>query len=119
MFVIPMLLTPWHADDRSRAFAQDVSAAIDATLTRKEAAALLQIKEPLLSEWLACARPMNAFRLTALPETFWHALMVRLAERRGGYYFTPEIVTLLRGAAALKRNVLAARMRLPRERKTA
>ena len=117
MFVMPVVLAPWAPDDRSRAFAQDVASAIDATLTRKEAAALLQIKEPLLSEWLSCERPLNAFRLTALPESFWHALMGRLAERRGGYYLAPDMVTLLRGAAALRRTPLMARM--TRERKTA
>ena len=124
MILAPIFLTPWAPDAKSRDLAQDISAALDATvdeegvpLTRKQVAARMKIGTPLLSEWESCARPAHLFRFTSLPDSFWHAFIARIAERRGGYYFTPEVVTLLRGAAALRRQPLMARM--TRERKSA
>lgn len=104
---VPMLLIPFRADTAARLFAQDVAAAIDAALTRKEAATVMGIREALLSEWLAASRPLNAFRLLALPAAFWNELLKRLARRRGGAYLEPEVVTLLKGAAEMKRPMLS------------
>lgn len=109
------LFAAWSPDDRAREFAEDVSAAIDATrlpdgsrLTRKDAAFLMRLtnknEQPNVAELsaqLSCQKPLNVFRLTALPPEFWDELYKRQAERRGGMYFTPSCVTLMRGAANL------------------
>ena len=104
--VLPLLLLPWTPTDEARAFAQDFAHALKATYDRKHACALMQIKEALLSEWLACARPLNVFRLTSLDQRFWDALIERRAERSGGLYLKADVVRLLQGAAALRRKSL-------------
>lgn len=101
-------LAVWVVDDRARAFASDVRDAIDAVLTRSEAASLMRLtnknEQPNVAELSAqlnCQKPLNVFRLTALPDAFWDALAVRQADRRGGMYLAPPVVELLRGAAKL------------------
>jgi hypothetical protein len=116
MFLFP--LTAWQPDAKALAFAQDVTAAIDAVMPRKCAADLMGIREPLLSEWLSCLRPLNAFRLTALPSEFWTELLSRTAKRNGGLYLGPDVVTLLKGASSLRKMAKMAPA-VARERKSA
>ncbi len=116
---MPFLMLPWQADDRARAFAQDVADALDATMLRKVAADLMDIKEPLLSKWLSADKPVNGSKLTKLSDEFWDALLERLAARRGGYYFKPDAVLLLKGAASLRKPMAKMLASLPAERKLA
>lgn len=102
MEVILFPLAAWSPDDDARSFAADVRDAIDATVTRKVATDLMRLtSEAQLSEQLSCAKPLNVFRLTALPDAFWDALLERQAARRGGVYLPPGVVVLLKGAAML------------------
>lgn len=110
----PIFASAWIADADARRFAEDVRDAIDATMTRKEAVAYLRLtSEAQLSEQLNCQKPLNVYRLVAMPDRFWDALLDRRATRRGGMYLPPHLTTLLRGAAFLgwKRGVI--RMALP------
>lgn len=112
--LVPIFASAWVPDDKARALAQDIAAAIDGTryrnedgvliqLTRKVAAARLGISEQLLSEWLACVRPINLFRFTALPSAFWDSLLRELAARQGGMFLSADLVMLMRGAAMVPR----------------
>lgn len=85
--------------------AVDVQAAIDATMPRKEAASLLGISEADLSHQLAGRKPLNLFRLTSLPDAFWHALLEKRALHHGGIYVRPDVVDLLKGAAGLRKSM--------------
>ena len=97
-----VLLAAWSPDDRSRALAIDVLAAIDATMTRADAVDRLRLaNEAQLSEQLNCRKPLNLFRLAPLPDVFWDEFLDRLATRRGGLYIPPIAVLVLKGAAAL------------------
>lgn len=87
-------------------------ALLEAHISRKEAAAWMGIKEPQLARQLA-GEPgthISLWRLAALPQSFWDAFDARRAEQRGAVLVSPELVTLLRGAATLRRAALKAAM---------
>lgn len=113
------LLMPAYAPTQeSRFLASDVASAIDSVMPRKEAAGLIGISEADLSLQLSGLKPMNVFRLTSLPEAFWHALLEKRAARIGGMYVRPDLVTLLQGASRLRRGMATMRPKAA-ERKTA
>lgn len=112
------LLIPYAPTDESALLARDVAAAIDSVLPRKVAAQTIGVSEADLSLQLSGVKPLNIFRLTALPEAFWHALLDKRAQRIGGLYVRPDLVTLLQGASRLRRGMATMRPRAA-ERKTA
>lgn len=118
--MLPILIFPYRATPDADAFRQDVIAALnDAQLSHKEAAALMGISEPVLSRQLS-GEPnthLSLWRLAALPESFWDAFDIRRAERRGAVLLTPHLVTLLRGAASLKRVTVKARLEAPQKQR--
>jgi hypothetical protein len=119
IFIALCLLAAWVADERARAIAMDVRDAIDAVMTRKEAADLMRLaNEQQLSEQLSCVKPLNLFRLASLPEAFWDAFQERMAARRGATYLTPSVVVLLKGAAALGHRPML-KLGAPAERQSA
>lgn len=95
--------------DESRAFAQDVVAALaDAGLSHKAAAITMGLThEQQLSRQLAGSEPLNAFRLFFLPHAFRVSLLRRQAARLGAAVIAPEDLALLRGAAAMGRKRMA------------
>lgn len=96
-----------EADDMRRAV---IDALADAHLSRKEAAQYMGLHEPHLSRQLA-GEPgthLSLWRLASLPQAFWDAFDARRASMRGALLLSPELVTLLRGAATLKRTVVKA-----------
>lgn len=108
MFLMPMVA--WTPSDAAREFAQDLRDAIDATMTRHQAALAMGLvrrdgvtpNEAELSAQLNCQKPLNVFRLTAITDVaFWDELQARIAERRGGMYLTAGFVMLLHGAATI------------------
>lgn len=92
----------WVADDDARTLARIVREALDATVTRGDALDRMRLaNEAQLSEQLNCQKPLNLFRLSGLPESFWDDFQSRLAQLRGGLYLPPSVVLVLKGAAAL------------------
>lgn len=116
--MLPILIFPYRHTPDADQFRRDVIAALnDAQIAHKEAAALMQLSEPVLSRQLngEPSTHLSLWRLSALPEAFWNAFDRRRAERRGAVLLTPHLVMLLRGAANLKREVLKARLREPQK----
>ena len=112
------VLAAWAPTQKATELAADIFAALDGTYTRKEAAALLGVTESLLSDWAQCRKPLNWFRFADLDARFWDVLQDRMAERVGGVYVRPQLVTLLRAASTLKRTPLKSLFSTV-ERKTA
>lgn len=116
MLIAPIFLAAWVPTDKSRELATDIFGALDSVYSRKEAAALMGVTEKLLSDWAQCQKPLNWFRFGNLDGVteqdrkraaqFWDALQQRMAERAGGVYVRPQLVTLLRAAATFKRTPL-------------
>lgn len=107
MFLLPFVAVAWQPTDRARVFADDVRAAIlSAGMNYSEAADAMGMSLCDLSEALACRKPLNVFRLSDMPDTFWEAFDSRRAKRRGGMYLSADMVLLLRGATLLKRRML-------------
>lgn len=103
-------LAAWVPTEKARTLARAIADAIDATMTRKDAADRMRLtnrngepNEALLSEQLSCQKPLNLFRLAEMGEAFWDALELKLAEYRGGLYLTPGTVAVLRGASLIGR----------------
>jgi hypothetical protein len=97
------LLAPWtQHTDASRLLASDVCAALAACgLSQKAAALEMGLHPSDFNRQLAGLDPLNLWRLTALPSSFWMALCHRQAERIGAALLEPEQIALLRGAAAM------------------
>jgi hypothetical protein len=121
MFILPLLMIPFAATPKARQFAQLVGEIIDAISNRKTIAADIGIKEALLSEWIACTRPLQFQRFFDLPEplraSFLNLLLKRLANWQGGEYLEPHLVTLLNGAAQLPRPMVKMQAEPSSERK--
>lgn len=117
--MVIFFVAAWTPTDKSRQLAVDIFAALDARYSRKEAAELLGVSEKLLSDWAQCKKPLNWFRFADLDDAFWTALQTRMAQRSGGIYIEASVVTLLRGAAALKRAPLKALLGSDAERRLA
>ena len=116
--VMPMM-AKWVPTDEARQLAKAVREELDAMYPRKVSADILRLKESDLSLQLNCAEPLNFFRLAALGPLFWQRILKRLAGLYGGAYLDPEIVTLLHGAAQLRKPMAKMLASLPAERKLA
>lgn len=97
----------WIPTDEARQLATIVREELDAMYPRKVSADIARLKESDLSEQLNCAEPLNFYRLAAFGPLFWNRILKRLARLHGGEYLEPEVVTLLNGAAQLKRPMLS------------
>jgi hypothetical protein len=118
--LVPFLMFPAYVvTESARELAQDVMAAIDATMPRKVAAGLMRLSEADLSVQLSGLRPLNVYRLSWLPTEFWDVLLDHRAKRLGGLYLKGDVVAVLRGAAALRKPMAKMLASLPAERKLA
>jgi hypothetical protein len=108
MFLVPFATAAWAPSDRARDLAEDVRAAIlECGLDLSHAADLMGIPLSVLSEGLACRKPLNVFRLTCLPPAFHDAWDARRAARRGALFLCADLVTILRGAGRVGRMRMA------------
>jgi hypothetical protein len=109
MFFLSPSAMAWSPTDRARAFAADVKEALRISgIGQKEAALTMDIPESLLSEWLSGQKQISGSRLAELPESFHDELRDLQADRAGEVVLRRDLVTLLRGAAALPKRMLRA-----------
>lgn len=111
MFVLSPAAMAWTPTDAARAYAFDVKEAMRlANIDQKAAAITMGITESLLSDQLNCrnGKQLSASRLADLPPAFHDALRDLQAARSGAVVLKADLVTLLRGAAALPRKMLRA-----------
>ena len=106
-----VFLGPWARTEATDTLARDVAAALDDYFDSRSAAAdALGMTLPELSLQLSGQKALTLlWRCTALDVGFWDVLLAVLAKRQGGLYVGPDVVTLLRGAATLRRVPLKAR----------
>jgi hypothetical protein len=94
--------------DQSRAFAQDVIAALaDCGIAHKAAALDMGIHPADFSRQLAGVDPLNAYRLLALPGAFQVALLKRQAQRFGASLITAQEREFIVGVAQLGKRRMA------------
>jgi hypothetical protein len=115
MIACPSVFGAWTGHNEfSRALAEDVTIALDATYPKREAAAADMDLHPAdLSRQLSGRDPLNLWRLAALGWPFWIAFCVARMARVGGVVLTADQLTFIKGFAALPkrmaRMVLASR----------
>jgi hypothetical protein len=102
--IVPMVtMARWQPTEDSKRLADVVREELDAMYPRKVSADILRLKESDLSLQLNGVDPLNFYRLAGLGPLFWNRILKRLARMQGGEYLEPEVVTLLNGAARLKK----------------
>jgi hypothetical protein len=110
MIACPSVFGAWTGHNEfSRALAEDVTIALDATYPKREAAAADMDLHPAdLSRQLSGRDPLNLWRLAALGWPFWIAFCVARMARVGGVVLTADQLTFIKGAAALGPRMLSA-----------
>lgn len=111
MFFLPPSAAAWTPTDAARAYHADVEEALRLSKVSHKAASITMgyASESLLSDALRhCHKQLSASRLADLPPAFHDALRDLQATRSGAVVLKADLVTLLRGAAALPRKMLKA-----------
>ncbi len=109
MFLIAPSAMAWTPTKAACAYAADVETALRSSgISQKEAAITMKIPESLLSEWLHCKKQISGSHLADLPPKFHEQLRALQADRDGAVVLPARLVALLRGAAALPRQMLMA-----------
>ena len=121
-FLAPVFVAKWQPTDKAREMADDIREEVDARFARKESAELVGLPQSDWSEQLNCQQPLNIYRLFGLlahpaGQSFWNALLKRMARRQGGEYIDPQTVTLLNGAARIAQNRPVISMLMPESEK--
>ena len=115
--LLPFNAAAWcgHTQE-SREWAEDIQSAFDAMQPRlkiESAALTMGLDREDLSKQLSGVKPLNLWRLTALPLEFHVLLFKARAARIGGAFLTADDIALIKGFVGMGSR--AAKMMLPEE----